>query len=447
MKSHEINGVNRRDFLKRGSVAGLGIFAGIPASSAKGGANHKVIVGVMGTSRSNQRQNPGRGARLAIELAGLPNTEVAYVCDVDERNREAARQDVAQVQGKSPKGVTDFRRILEDPEVDALVIAAPDHWHAPATILACEAGKHVYVEKPCSHNAREGELMVVAARKYERVVQLGTQRRSWPGIIEAVNKVRPGRFVSSVRSEIGRVLSAHCWYFANRPSIGHGRPAPVPEWLDFDLWQGPAPEREYRDNIVHYNWHWFWHWGTSELGNNGVHTLDVARWALAVDSPKWTTSSGGRFRYNDDQETPDTNMVTFDFGDCLISWEGRSWSGRTPFDSDYAIAFYGTEGSLVIRGANYITYDRDGNELNRGGGSTGNKGHLQNFVNAIRQEEALNADIEEGYKSSLLCHLGNIAYRTGGAIQFDPTKNQIVDNEAAKSLWSREYRPGWEPKV
>jgi predicted dehydrogenase len=363
------------------------------------------------------------------------------VCDVDRKYLEAAVADVAAKQARAPRGVSDFRRILDDKAVDALVIATPDHWHAPAAILGCAAGKHVYVEKPCSHNAREGELLVQAARKHQRVVQHGTQRRSWPSHREAVERLRKG--------EIGKVLSAHCYYlFSDRPSIGRGKAGPVPEGLDWPLWQGPAPDREFRDNYVHYNWHWFWHWGTSELGNNGVHTVDVARWGLGVDYPVRVTSGGGRLRYDDDQETPDTNVATFVFeNNTMITWEGRSWGGRTPADPGHQIVFFGDRGTLTISGGGYTLYDRADAIVAKGSSNGGDATHLQNFLDGIRGQAKLNADIEEGFKSTLLCHLGNIAYRTGHAIRFDLKERKIVGDKEAEALWGREYRPGWEPKV
>ena len=321
-----------------------------------------------------------------------------------------------------------------------MAIAAPDHWHGPATILACAAGKHVYVEKPACHNPREGELMVAAARKHNRVVQVGTQRRSMPAIIESIERVRAG--------EIGKVLVSRGWYTAARKSIGHGKPAPVPAGLDYALWQGPAPEREYRDNVVHYNWHWFWNWGTGELGNNGIHSLDLCRWGLGVDFPRRVVAGGGKYFFDDDQETPDTHTVTYDFGDKCIIWEGRNWHPRGLEDSTFGYAFYGDQGALVCDGKTYRVFDKGEKEIaSQDKGFSGHDPHLLNFLSCIRSGARPAADIEEGHKSTLLCHLGNIAYRTGHTLNLDAANGQPQDDPAATALWSREYRPGWEPKV
>ncbi len=281
--------------------------------------------------------------------------------------------------------------------------------------------------------------MVAAARKNKRVVQLGTQRRSMPAEIEAIQKVHDG--------EIGRVLFSRGWYNATRPSIGHGKAAPVPEWLDYSLWQGPAPEREFHDNFLHYNWHWFWHWGTGELGNNGIHALDICRWGLGVDYPRRVTAGGGKYRYDDDQETPDTQVVTWDFGDKSITWEGRSWSKRGFEGSMFGIAFYGEKGSLVLDGNGFKIYDPQDKELAKGSGSASDAPHQQNFLDCIRSGKRPNADIEEGHKSTLLCHLGNIAYRTGHALNLDPRTGHILGDKKAEAFWRREYRKGWEPKI
>jgi predicted dehydrogenase len=435
--------MSRRRFLGQASCLAAGVLTAPALVSVRGAEapSNKLVLGVMGVSR-NSAGGDGRGAELAVGFASLPGVEVAYVCDVDERNVPGAIESVMNKakQARTPKGVRDFRRIIEDKEVDALVIATPAHWHTPAAILGCLTGKHVYVEKPCSHNAHEGELLVMASRKYNRRIQHGTQRRSWPGIREAVERIQSG--------EIGRVLLAKSWYLAQRPSIGKGTTGPAPSWLDYALWQGPAPERPFRDNLVHYNWHWFWHWGTGELGNNGVHYIDVCRWALGVDYPLRVTSSGGKYRYpEDDQETPDTNIVSYDFGQCTITWEQRSWSSRTPQDPQYEMAFYGDKGLLTIQGGAYTIYDEKGKERSKGSGPGGNQAHLQNFIDSIRQGKELNAEIYEGYKSTLLSHLGNISYRTGQTIQFDPKARRMVADKAAMKFWGREYNKEWQPKI
>jgi predicted dehydrogenase len=390
----------------------------------------------MGTSR-NRIGGDGRGTNLAKQLAALPGVEIAYVCDVDERNIGKAVDSVMENQDHRPQGVTDFRRILDDKSVDALVIATPDHWHAPAAIAACAAGKHVYVEKPCSHNAQEAMWLVEAARKHNRIVQHGTQRRSWPATREAIGKLHDG--------VIGCVIAGRCWYFNDRPSIGRGKQTPIPDWLDWNQWQGPAPRVPYRDNYVHYNWHWFWHWGTSEVGNNGVHTIDVVRWGLNVDAPRRVTSNGGRYRYDDDQETPDTNVVSFDCGDRTLTWEGRSWGKRTPWSPDNEIAFYGEEGTLAIRGGSYRFFDPHGKEIDKGSGHGGDPDHLSNFVESIRGNTTPNAEIAEGVKSVMFCHLANIAYRIGHTIDYDGKRCQIVNDPEAVTLWGREYEDGWKP--
>ena len=391
-----------------------------------------VVLGVIGTH--------GRGTALASSFATVGGARIAYVCDVDERVIDKAVSAVSGKQSQAPTRVTDLRRIFDDPAVDAVVIATPDHWHGPATILACAAGKHVYVEKPASHNPREGELMIAAARKHKRVVQLGTQRRSMPGTIEAIERLRAG--------EIGRVLFSRGWYNATREPIGYGKPTPVPLGLDYTLWQGPAPEREYRDNLVHYNWHWFWHWGTGELGNNGIHALDICRWGLDVDYPRRVSANGGKYFFKDDQETPDTHMVSYDFGDKGMTWEGRNWQHRGFEGSTFGIAFYGDKGSLVIDFNSYKIYDKEDKLVaTQSKGFSGHDPHLSNFLACVRSGARPNADIEEGHKSTLLCHLGNIAFRTRTTLEVDPVTGQVRNNPAATALWSREYRPNWEPKV
>jgi predicted dehydrogenase len=222
---------------------------------------------------------------------------------------------------------------------------------------------------------------------------------------------------------------------------------PVPARLNWELWQGPAPEKAYRDNVVHYNWHWFWHWGTGELGNNGIHSLDLCRWGLGVDYPKRVTSGGGRYHYDDDWETPDTQTVTYDFGDKFITWEGRSCNPHGLEGSGFGAAFYGEKATLFIDGGGYRIVDQKNKEAERVGGPGGDATHIQNFIECIHNGKRPTADIEEGHKSTLLCHLGNIAQRTGRTINCDPKNGRIIDDKEAEKLWGREYRPGWEPRV
>jgi predicted dehydrogenase len=325
--------------------------------------------------------------------------------------------------------------------VDVVSVATPNHWHAPATILACSAGKHVYVEKPGSHNPREGELMVAAARKNKRVVQMGNQRRSVPWMIELMDKLKSG--------EIGEVKFARSWYNNGRQSIGQGKIVHPPKELDYSLWQGPAPERPYKDNLVHYQWHWRWHWGGGELANNGVHSLDLMRWGLGVDYPKSVVCGGGKWVMpaDDDQETPDTYIVTYDFGGKGGTWEGHSCHPRGFENSGFGVNFYGTKGHLVIAGDAYKFYDLNGKQLSEYNGKRSDVDHFRNFFECIRNDKKPNAEIEDGQRSTLLCHLGNIAWRTGQTVHFDPRTKKITDDKKAKALWSREYRRGWEPKV
>jgi predicted dehydrogenase len=426
--------VDRRNFLKTTAAttvatAAFGVWTET-AAAQNDSPGETITLGVMGIN--------GRGSALAKGFAGIKNARVAYLCDVDERAVGKNMDAFEDLQSRKPEGVKDFRRILEDRSIDCLVVAAPDHWHGPATILGCSAGKHVYVEKPACHNPREGEIMVEAARKHKRVVQMGNQRRSSPDLQAAIKRVQDG--------ELGRVLFARGWINSTRPNIGYGKPAPVPEYLDYTLWQGPAPDVEFRDNIVHYNWHWFWHWGTGELGNNGIHALDVCRWGLEVDYPKTVTCGGGKFHFDDDQQTPDTQIVTYNFGDKAINWEHRTWNKRGFEGETFGIVFYGEKRNMVIT-RNITIYDMGGKELEKLPVKTGDSEHFNNFLSCVRSGERPNSDIEEGVKSTLLCHLGNIAYRTGQTVNFDPQQKKIVDNPEQTKLWSRQYRPGWEPKV
>jgi predicted dehydrogenase len=427
-----MTGASRRFFMGS-SAAALAVSAGASslAQQAASDAARTITIGVMGVN--------GRGKALATGFAKLPDVRVAAICDVDSRALASGVQTVVDAGQKKPASYVDIRKMLEDKSLDAIVIAAPNHWHAPAAILACKAGKHVYVEKPLSHTPHEGELAVEAARKYDRIVQMGAQRRSWPAIREAMTRLHEG--------ELGRILYSRGWYNSRRGSIGKAMDAAPPSSLNYELWQGPAPETPYRTNYLHYNWHWFWKWGNGELGNNGIHALDLCRWGLQVDFPTRVVSGGGKYRWEDDQETPDTQTATYDFGDKAIHWEGLSWSALGFEHSQFGASFHGEKGTLVITDGGYTVFDLQNKQKERKTGDESLAVHLADFLSAIRDGRKPNADVAEAHKSTLLCHLGNIAIRTNTALTLDPASGHIQDNEAAKKLWTKEYRNGWAPEV
>jgi len=436
--------MKRRRFVKTASSAALGLIAARAPLFAKGSPSERVVVCVMGLN--------GRGTVLAKTFAKTPNAQVASVCDVDTTVLAKAAATVSEAQDKPVKSIADFRRALDDKSIDALVIAAPDHWHAPAAILAMSAGKHVYLEKPCGHNAREGELLVDAQRKHNRVVQMGTQQRSAPRSIEVLQAVREGL--------IGKPYQARAWYANTRGTIGRGKVAPVPGNLDYELWQGPAPHTPYHDNVIHYNWHWFRRWGTGEICNNGTHEIDVCRWALGVDRCTRVTSTGGRYHFDDDWEFPDTQEAVFEFpGGTTIIWEGQSCNGLATYGRSRGTAILGTTGSVVMDRDGYTVYDlknavvkqnlatKAGDGLNISADDDMTNLHIGNFLDAVRTGAPLRQPIEEGAKSVLLCHLGNIAQWTGRALRVDPATGHIQGDDAAMAYWQREYAPGWAPTV
>ncbi len=420
--------ITRRSFVSAGGLAAVSAIAApnLLLGQAKG-ANSRLRVGVMGLSR-------GRGHIKAY--LDVPNTEIAYLCDVDEARLLTGANTMKDLQVKEAQKVTDFRRILDDPDIDAISIAAPNFWHTPAAILACRAGKHVYVEKPGSYDAHEAMKLVEVADETGRQVQMGTQRRSYPAMIEGVQKLREGA--------IGKLKYARCFYSSARASIGKGKITAPPEGLDWEMWQGPVPDQPYKDNLVHYNWHWHWLYGGGELANNGVHSLDVARWAMGIDYPERITCNGGRYHFDDDQETPDTASAIYDFGDVGMSWEGSSCHRRKPEDQSF-VSIYGEGGKLDFSSANYTIYDLDGKEVEKNVDPPSDIPHFTNFANAIREGEALNLPIKDGQISAMLCHLGNIAYRTNGAVDVDPATGRLINNPEGEKFWGREsYRPGWE---
>lgn len=451
--------LNRRNFLKKAGATGAGLglasyftspaFAEnrpSPAAPKKFGPNDKITAAVIGTN--------SRGLAHIDCLTNLPGVEITHICDVDKRAVDKGVAQVARKQTNAPKGLDDFRRALADPSLDFVSIATPDHWHTPMAILALAAGKHVYLEKPCSHNPREGELLIQAVKKSGRVFQMGAQRRSFPNLRAIISEIHNGL--------IGKTYFGRTWYANNRKSIGHGKPAPVPGWLDYDLWQGPAPRRAFVDNLVHYNWHWRWHWGTGEALNNGTHEVDVCRWALGVNWPARVASNGGRYQFQDDWETPDTQTISWDFPeDKTMSWEGRSCNDFPVEKLSRGVLVFGTEGTALLDGNAYTIYDgkkkiikqmksSENVDATNTLSSTGldlDRLHFANFVDAVRNGTPVNCPAGEGHTSVTLLHLGNIAWRVGRELYCDPADGHILKDPDAMTLWQRSYEPGWEPRV
>jgi predicted dehydrogenase len=438
---------SRRTFIKKSALAGAAFAIQPFPIFASGSPNEKVVLAVMGVR--------SRGLDLAKTFAQRANAEIAVVCDVDKRYLDKCVEEVAKLQKRKPKDEKDIRKVLENKDIDAVVIAAPDHWHAPAAIMAVKAGKHVYLEKPCSHNPAEGEMLIEAEKKYKRIIQMGNQRRSWPNVVEAVNDLRSGI--------IGKVYYAKGWYANNRKSIGFGKEAPVPDYLDFDLWQGPAPRTPYRDNIHPYEWHWFWRWGTGEALNNGTHEIDVMRWGMGVDFPSRVVAAGGRYHFNDDWEFPDTMVANFDFEDGrTITWESRSCNPYILHGDGRGVIFHGEKGTLLQTQHDYVVYDMDNKVIKEvkhqsetaiDGTNTVSPfaameyAHADNFLDGIRLGKPVSSPIAEGHKSVLMCQLSNIAWRTGRALNIDQRNGHIIGDREAMSYWGRDYEPGWEPVV
>ncbi len=438
--------MNRRQFIRNSSFAAAGITILNFPVFGKNAPSNKVVVAVMGVN--------SRGAYLARCFSELENVEVAYICDVEDGAIKNGLNELRNAK-RQPTVIKDIRELVKKTDFDALVIAAPDHWHAPAALLGVSHGKHVYVEKPCGHNPHEGELLVQAMNKYGKLIQMGNQRRSMPQIIGAVKEVRDGI--------IGNPYYAKAWYNNNRKSIGYGKKIPVPATLDFELWQGPAIRKDYQDNLVHYNWHWFWNWGTGEACNNGTHEIDTCRWFLGVDFPNKVVSGGGRYAYKDDWQTPDTQTATFEFSENkAITWEGKSCNNY-PGDGGAGRGFiiYGDKGTLVNHGNDdYAIYDYDNrlvkkmdtgsqNAANNTVSANGNLDffHFINFVDSVRDNAKLTSPVTEGHKSVLLCHLANISQRTGRALHCNPLNGHILNDKEAAALWKREYAKGWEMKL
>jgi predicted dehydrogenase len=437
--------VTRRDFLKTAArtTAGAGAFNQLTFLARPErvfGANDRVRVAVCGLR--------GRGKDHLDAFSRVPNVEIAALCDVDESVLSKRR---GEVKG-NPRTAADVRQLLDDPTIDAISIATPNHWHALMAIWACQAGKDVYVEKPCSHNLWEGRQLVRAAEKYQRIVQHGTQSRSARAFIDAIDHLHKGTF--------GEIYLARGLCFKRRETIGRTPVEPVPRGVDYDLWTGPAPAKPFTPNRFHYNWHWFWDTGNGDLGNQGIHQVDAARWGLGVRLPTRVSAVGGHFMFDDDQETPNTLSCMFEFDQPdghrkMMEFDVRHWitnneagirGGAFRRHNTIGDIFYGSKGYLAAGNEDAFSYESWlGTDQQAGPRGQSGHDHFANFISCVRSRKAaeLRAPIEEGHISCALVHLANASYRLGRGLRFDPETEQVVDDEAANRLLSdgdRGYR-------
>ena len=409
-----------------------------PAFLSGASVNERLTVGMMGFR--------GRGRGLLNGFAEMPDVTVKTICDVDQRLFDRSVAEVSDRQGRAPGVETDFRRLLDDPDIDIVVMGTPTHWHAIPTVLACQAGKHVYVEKPAGHNIAEGRAMLDAARKHDRVVQVGIQSRSGTNYEEACEYIRSGA--------LGKVAFAKGWESARQRGIGYPPDEPVPEGVDYEMWLGPAPKRPFNRNRFHGSWRWFFDYGAGDLGNDGVHRVDYARRGLAAGFeamgktlPDWPTAvsaAGGKLFFDDAQEWPDTLVVTWDYPGATLMYEMRNWQPN-PIDGEAeGAAVYGENGYVVIGNGTWRAFDENHRIVVRGASTKNDDDarHKRDMLNAIRDGGRSACDIEIGHCASGLIHLGNIAWRTDRKLRFDPETETFGDNEANRLL-GREYRKPW----
>ena len=437
--------LNRREFLGT-SIYGAAIIAAAGQAS-KVPPSERLQVGCVGVS--------GRAGQLMQMFAGLKEVEVVALADVDSRKLPGAARVVEKIQGKAPATVQDFRKLIDHPEIDALVVGTPDHWHAIPTILACMAGKDVYVEKPDGHNIEEGRRMVAAAKKHKRIVQMGTQSRTTEHFKEAMAFIRTGK--------LGRCLVAKGWESARQGSIGRPADSAPPDGVDYDMWLGPAPKRPFNVRRFDGNWRWFFDYGTGDLGNDGVHRLDIARWALSTAAeaqgdpplglPHAITASGGKWYFDDMQEWPDTLQVNYEYAGKpgkLLTYEMRLYTPYPYYGHGEGVIVYGEHGYIVIGNSDWAAHDQKGNVLAKGASDNSGVAHIQNFIDCVKSRQKPNADLETvGHISSVLCHAGNISWRVGRKLILDPATEMFAGDDEANALRTRPaYREPWSlPKV
>jgi len=439
----------RRSFIKKTSIGTASVVMGALSPNFMIGrnilgANDRINCAIAGV------RSRGKAHAAAIHLQ--KNANVIFSCDVDDKIIEEHNIWSKKNIGYVPKVEKDFRKLVENKDIDAVFIASPEHWHAPMAIMAMQAGKHVYLEKPCSHNPHENELLVAAQKKYGLKVQMGNQQRSAVTSMQAITDIRNGI--------IGEVYKGEAYYSNNRGSIGIGKEISVPKTLDWELWQGPAPRKAYKDNIHPYNWHWFRNWGTGEVHNNGTHEIDICRWALDEGLPESVSSVGGKYTFQDDWEFVDNQQVTFKYPkNKFITWTGHSRGLIQPKRPGRGVTIYGSKGTIQLSRNFYKRYDLGGNLIDsifedavsqttdtRGQGQL-DVNHVENLFNAIREEKSLNAEIKDASISTMMCHLANMAQDAGETLQIDRKSGKVLNNTMIMKNWKREYAQGWEPKV
>jgi predicted dehydrogenase len=403
-----------------------GVALALPFSRARG-ANDNLGVAVAGIN--------GRGRGLSGNFNDIPGVRVAALCDVDGNVLD---REVKKFKDRNQKvnPYTDCRRMLEDKSIDAVAIATPDHWHVPLAAFSVIAGKDVYVEKPLSHTISEGRLLVNLACKHRRIIQHGTQSRSAEGLTDAMEYMRSGK--------LGKIRMAKAINSQRRGPIGRVPDSETPAHVNYDLWLGPAPKRPFNRNRFHYNWHWFWDYGTGDTGNDGIHQIDIARWGLGVESPKAVSCSGGQLFYDDDHQTPDTQIATFEYDEMYLMYEMRLWTPYKHEGHDNGNIFYGDNGKMSIGRDGWQVTFKDGSK--GPGGDRGGESHIGNFIKAVRSRKVsdLNADVETGHHSAVLCHMANIAMRVGRRLRFDTWQERFIGDAEANAYLTKKYRKGYE---
>jgi len=435
---YDMNQLTRRNFIDKTALAtlaasGLGSPFIRSVRAGEPGANDKIRLGLIGCG------GMGQGDLKCFFLN--PEIDCAVICDVDDAQIAKGLAICEEKRGKKPDTVKDFRRVLDRKDIDAVLIATPDHWHALTTVMACQAGKDVYVEKPLAKTIDEGHAMVEAARRHSRIVQMGSQWRSCPHIIEATELIRSGK--------LGKVSLARGWAFLDwLPSIGKVPDCLPPTGVDYDFWLGPAPKRAFNPNRFHFNFRWFWDYAGGLMTDWGVHLINMIAMGLPDEAPKSVTSCGGKFIFDDDSETPDSQVTVYDFPSCQLIWEHRAGLNNGLNSRPWGVEWHGTEGNLILNdtGWDLVTEPKRAktpSQRKHSDGSDPRAPHVRNFIDCVKSRQPPVLNLEVGHRVSTLAHLGNIAFRTGQKIVWDGVNEKVVGNREADKLVGVAYRNPW----